>query len=161
MHLFKVYQSSNWYVMSFENGYDILWDVRTSYDNGFGRGRGVSTARAARGVILGSLFNFRSFDVSPVVYSVLLSLTESYCKSCLFGWVFAAHSALHFQLVLMLMFQDYLAATPACSNLWYGDAMIRGLHEDASRDNLPDLWRWGSTCRFLPMSQCFHGQYIH
>lgn len=48
--------------------------------------------------------------VYPVIYLVLLSLPESYCKSCLFGWLLASHSALHFQLGLMLMSQKF------CSN---------------------------------------------
>ena len=78
-------------------------------------------------------------------YSVLLSHTVSLvCLAPLQTWFDV----------------DVLEATPACSHLWYGDAMMWGLHEDASRDNLPDLWRWGSTCRFLRMSQCCHGQYI-
>ena len=72
--------------------------------SGFWQGRGISTARVFFFLVLCS-------------NSVLPSLPESYCKSCLFGWLLASHSALHFQLVLMLMSQKFRSNSSLLSPL--------------------------------------------
>lgn len=78
--------------------------------SGFWQGRGISTPRVF--FFKGSLFNFIYFLC--VWSSYILGTTQSSWSHtvslCLFGWLLASHSALHFQLVLMLMSQKF------CSN---------------------------------------------